>query len=305
MAPPRIVRTPSEERERRFRCAEARRARIRALTDEQRAYVRAKNAAAQRRRRQRPEVRAQEAEERVRRREERRREAEEKRLRQRNAAAAEASLQQCGAVHVNAESRNELCLEAVREQDAVAHHDGLQNAAEWIQEAEARQCQYLHEARPTQGTEAQDSAVREQEVEGNSEWYKQVVALWEREAEAHSEWRQNVAVLEQEAKRRRQCSAVRVRKTEAHCEHRLEVVGREQQAEERRQRRQNRAVRTQEAESHCTRHQYLSMRERNSHAKQRRRMVESLQRLYAVICATNARGTTDLHSIKQCSQTGS
>ncbi|KAH6924109.1 hypothetical protein HPB50_012012 [Hyalomma asiaticum] len=49
---PRIVRTPSEEREYQLRRKEARRARIRNLTEEQRAIVRSKEAAAKRRRRE-------------------------------------------------------------------------------------------------------------------------------------------------------------------------------------------------------------------------------------------------------------
>ncbi|KAH6923355.1 hypothetical protein HPB50_000440 [Hyalomma asiaticum] len=96
MAPPRIIRTPSEERALKNKRKEARQARIRAMTQEERDLARAKQAEQRRLRRQLAAVKAREAEARQRRRQDpalREKEAAERRARR-----ADAAIQQCGNV---------------------------------------------------------------------------------------------------------------------------------------------------------------------------------------------------------------
>ncbi|XP_054934099.1 uncharacterized protein [Dermacentor andersoni] len=168
MGRPRIVRTPSEERERKIKRKEARRARIRAQTEEQRAVSRSKHAELQRRRRQDAALRE--------------REAEERRLRRQDPVIRYLEAAKHRARREDA---------AVREREAEAKRQRRQDPAVRQQEA------YAHRAR------RQDAAVREREAEANRR-RRQDPAVRRQEADAHRARREDAAVRERETEARRQ-----------------------------------------------------------------------------------------------------
>ncbi|XP_075531841.1 uncharacterized protein LOC142564648 isoform X2 [Dermacentor variabilis] len=164
--PPRIVRTPSQELENKIRRKEARRARIRAQTEEQRAVSRSKHAEFQRRRRQDAELRQREAEQRRQRR-------QDPAVRQQEAAKHRARREDAAVREREAEARRQRRLDpAVRQQEADAHRARREDAAVREREAEARR------------QRRQDPAVRQQEAVKHRV-RREDVTVQEREAEAH------------------------------------------------------------------------------------------------------------------------
>ncbi|XP_054934101.1 uncharacterized protein [Dermacentor andersoni] len=164
--PPRIVRTPSEELENKLRRKEARRARIRAQTEEQRAVSRSKHAEFQRRRRQDAELRQREAEQRRQRR-------QDPAVRQQEAAKHRARREDAAVREREAEARRQRRLNpAVRQQEADAHRARREDAAVREPEAEARRQRRQDPAvRQQEAVEhrvrREDAAVREHEAEAN------------------------------------------------------------------------------------------------------------------------------------------
>lgn len=178
MGRPRIVRTPSEEREHKLRRQEARRARKLAQSEEQRAVSRAKHAELQRRRRLDAELREREAEERRKRRQDpivRHLEAYAHRVRRENAAVRERELE------ANRRRRQDP---AIRWQEAYAHRVRREDAAVREREAEARR------------QRRQDPTVRQQEACAQRA-RREDAAVREREAEARRQrrLREHIALM--------------------------------------------------------------------------------------------------------------
>ncbi|XP_065307521.2 uncharacterized protein [Dermacentor albipictus] len=202
MAPPRIIRTPSEEREFINKRKEARRARIRVQTQEQREAARAKHAEIQRRRRQNAAVREREAEARRQRRQDpelREKEAAERRARRKDAAVRERE----------AEAKRQRRQDAtLREKEAAERRARREDLAVRKRETETRRQRRqdpvfrLLEAAERRARR-EDAAVREREAEAKRQ-RRQDPAVRQLEAAKHRARREDPAVREREAEARRQ-----------------------------------------------------------------------------------------------------